>query len=211
MRAAIYTRKSAEKGLEQDFNSLDRQQEACAAYIASQGWVELPARYADGGFSGGTIERPAFQRLLREVDAGGVDVIVVHRLDRLSRSLADFVKLMRRFRDRGVALVSVTQSFDTSSATGALLLNILVSFAEFERQMASERTRDKMLATRRRGHHGGGRAPIGYRLDAKRLVVDPAGADIVRTLFAQLGDGVGLTETARFLNAQGWRTARSTS
>ena len=158
-RCAIYTRKSTEEGLEQEFNSLDAQREACEAFVASQrgeGWELLPDRYDDGGYSGGNTDRPALKRLMADVEAGRVQVVVVYKLDRLSRSLLDFTKLMEVFDARKVAFVSITQKFDTSSSMGRLMLHILLSFAQFEREMIAERTRDKMSAARRKGKWVGG-------------------------------------------------------
>src|SRR6266566_7393670 len=154
LRCAVYTRKSSEEGLEQEFNSLDSQREACEAYVASQkaeGWSLVPDRYDDGGFSGGTLDRPALQRLIADIEARRIDVIVVYKIDRLSRSLMDFAKLVEVFDRNSVTFVSVTQQFSTTSSMGRLTLNILLSFAQFEREMISERTRDKMSAARRKG------------------------------------------------------------
>ncbi|MGH7294588.1 MAG: recombinase family protein, partial [Polyangiaceae bacterium] len=160
-RVAIYTRKSTSAGLEQEFNSLDAQREACESYAKSQGWTVV-ASYDDGGFTGANIERPAFQRLLADVDAGKVDVVVVYKVDRLSRSLLDFARVMDRFNGAGAAFVSVTQNFSTADAMGRLTLNMLMSFAEFEREMISERTRDKIAGARRKGKWTGGPVPLGY-------------------------------------------------
>ena len=165
VRCAIYTRKSSEDGLEQDFNSLDAQREACAAFIASQkaeGWVLLPERYDDGGLSGGTLERPALQRLMGDLEAGKVDQIVVYKIDRLTRSLADFAKLVERLDAAGASFVSVTQSFNTATSMGRLTLNVLLSFAQFEREVTAERIRDKIAASKRRG-------PLDGRAGALRL------------------------------------------
>jgi DNA invertase Pin-like site-specific DNA recombinase len=170
-RCAVYTRKSSEEGLEQEFNSLDAQREACEAYVASQkqeGWVLVPDRYDDGGFSGGTLERPALKRLLADVEAGRVDVIVVYKIDRLSRSLADFMKLVEVFEARNVSFVSVTQSFNTKDSMGRLMLNVLLSFAQFEREVIGERIRDKFAASRRKGLWMGGWAPL-IRSGARKL------------------------------------------
>ena len=154
MRCAVYTRKSTEEGLDQEFNSLDAQREACEAYIASQkceGWVLVPDRYDDGGFSGGTLDRPALKRLLADIEDGRVDVVVVYKIDRLSRSLMDFAKLVEVFERCGVTFVSVTQSFNTTTSMGRLTLNVLLSFAQFEREVIGERIRDKFAASRTRG------------------------------------------------------------
>ena len=163
VRCAIYTRKTSEEGLELAFNSLDAQREACAAYIDSQrheGWLALDDRYDDGGYSGGTLERPALQRLIRDIEEGKVDTIVCYKIDRLSRSLVDFVKLVEIFECRSVTFVSITQQFTTTSM-GRLTLNILLPFDQFERELASERIRDKFLASRKRGLWMGGHAPLG--------------------------------------------------
>jgi site-specific DNA recombinase len=188
LRCAIYTRKSSEEGLEQEFNSLDAQREACGAYIASQraeGWIVLPTEYDDGGFSGGTLERPALQRLLADIDAGLVDVVVVYKIDRLSRSLMDFSKLVEVFDRNAVTFVSVTQSFNTTTSMGRLTLNILLSFAQFEREVIGERIRDKFAASRKRGMWMGGWTPLGYDVVDRKLVVNEAEADLVRHIFAR--------------------------
>ncbi|GGL50736.1 hypothetical protein GCM10011392_01090 [Wenxinia marina] len=191
VRCAVYTRKSSDEGLEQDFNSLDAQAEACAAYIASQrheGWRPLPGRYDDGGISGGTLDRPGLQRLLAEVDAGRVDMIVVYKIDRLTRSLADFARLVERLEAKGCSFVSVTQAFNTSSSMGRLTLNVLLSFAQFEREVTGERIRDKIAASKKKGLWMGALPPLGYdpHLDRTRreLVVNEAEAETVRRIFA---------------------------
>ena len=161
LRCAVYTRKSSEEGLDMDFNSLDAQWESCEAYIASQraeGWVLAPGRYDDGGFSGGTLERPALKRLLADVRAGKIDVIVVYKIDRLSRSMLDFLNLVELFESHSTIFVSVTQSFNTKDAMGRMALNILVTFAQFEREVIGERIRDKVAASRKRGSSGAGRS-----------------------------------------------------
>ena len=186
IRCAIYTRKSAEAGLEQDFNSLDAQREACAAYIARQkglGWVALPDRYDDGGVSGGTLERPGIDRLMADVEAGRVDRIVVYKIDRLTRSLTDFAKLVERLDAAGASFVSVTQSFDTCTSMGRLTLNMLLSFAQFEREVTAERIRDKIAASKKKGIWMGGLPPLGYDAKDKALVVNDTEAEIVRWLF----------------------------
>ena len=183
-RCAIYTRKSSEDGLEQSFNSLDAQYEACAAYVASQrheGWCLLPQRYDDGGYSGGTLERPALQELLAAVEAGHVDLIVVYKIDRLTRSLMDFARLVERFDRHQVSFVSVTQAFNTTTSMGRLTLNVLLSFAQFEREVTGERIRDKIAASKRKGLWMGGTVPMGYAAEDRRLVVVPeAAAEVVR-------------------------------
>ena len=193
VRCAIYTRKSTDQGLEQDFNSLDAQYEASQAYIQSQahaGWTLLRAKYDDGGFSGGDTDRPALQRLLADVQAGKIDVIVVYKVDRLTRSLADFAKLVELFDKHNVSFVSVTQQFNTTTSMGRLTLNVLLSFAQFEREVTSERIRDKISASKRKGLWVGGMAPLGYDTKDRRITVNEAEADRVRTIFrryAELG------------------------
>ena len=175
-RCAIYTRKSSEEGLEQAFNSLDAQREACAAFVLSQkheGWTILPVLYDDGGFSGGTMERPALKRLIADIEAGKIDVIVVYKVDRLTRALSDFAKLVEVFDRRGVSFVSITQQFNTTTSMGRLTLNVLLSFAQFEREVIGERVRDKIAASKRRGIWVGGPVPLGYRVIDKKLVVVP--------------------------------------
>src|SRR5436190_8607725 len=186
VRCAIYTRVSTDQGLEQDFNSLDAQYDASQAYIRSQahaGWSLLRAKYDDGGFSGGNTDRPALQRLLEDVRAGRVDVIVVYKVDRLTRSLADFAKLVELFDRHHVSFVSVTQQFNTTTSMGRLTLNVLLSFAQFEREVTSERIRDKIAASKRKGLWVGGMAPLGYDTKDRKISVNEAEADRVRTIF----------------------------
>src|SRR5262249_14875758 len=186
VRCAIYTRVSTDQGLEQDFNSLDAQYDASQAYIRSQahaGWSLLRAKYEDGGFSGGNTDRPALQRLLDDVRAGKVDVIVVYKVDRLTRSLADFAKLVELFDKHSVSFVSVTQQFNTTTSMGRLTLNVLLSFAQFEREVTSERIRDKIAASKRKGLWVGGLAPLGYDTKDRKISVNEAEADRVRTIF----------------------------
>ena len=186
LRCAIYTRKSSEEGLEQAFNSLDAQREACEAFIASQkheGWTILPEMYDDGGFSGGTIERPAFQRLLDDVREGKIDVVVVYKVDRLTRSLSDFAKIVDIFDTKNIAFVSVTQQFNTTSSMGRLTLNILLSFAQFEREVTGERIRDKIAASKKKGMWMGGLPPLGYDVKDRRLVINEAEAETVKSIF----------------------------
>jgi DNA invertase Pin-like site-specific DNA recombinase len=186
LRCAIYTRKSTEEGLDQDFNSLQAQREACAAYIASQkgeGWRLLPEHYDDGGVSGGTLERPALQRLLADMEARKVDLIVVYKVDRLTRSLADFAKLVEQFDASGASFVSVTQQFNTATSMGRLTLNVLLSFAQFEREVTAERIRDKIAASKRKGLWMGGLVPLGYDARERSLVINEAEARTVRTIF----------------------------
>lgn len=187
MRCAIYTRKSSEEGLEQSFNSLDAQRESSEAFILSQrqeGWRVVPTRYDDGGYSGGTMERPALQRLLEDVEANKVNVIVVYKVDRLTRSLSDFAKIVEALDARGVSFVSVTQQFNTTSSMGRLTLNILLSFAQFEREVTGERIRDKIAASKKRGMWMGGLVPLGYDLEGRKLVPNPQESDLVCKIFS---------------------------
>jgi len=210
-RCAVYTRKSSEEGLEQEFNSLDAQREACEAYIASQrseGWVRVADRYDDGGVSGGTLERPGLQRLLEDIEDGLVDVVVVYKIDRLSRSLADFAKLVEVFDRNDVTFVSVTQSFNTTTSMGRLTLNILLSFAQFEREVTAERIRDKFAASRKKGMWMGGVPPWGYRVENRKLEIDEDRAEHVRWIFArfiEIGSG---TELAHEVEKRGLRTPK---
>jgi site-specific DNA recombinase len=211
LRCAVYTRKSSEEGLEQEFNSLHAQREAGLAYIASQkseGWIALPDRYDDGGISGGTLERPALQRLLRDIEAGMVDVVVVYKIDRLSRSLTDFAKLVDVFQRHNVTFVSVTQQFNTTTSMGRLTLNILLSFAQFERELAGERIRDKFLQSRKRGLWMGGWPPLGYEVQDRRLVVAEREAALVRRIFDRFAKTGSALTIARELNAAGEVTKR---
>ena len=185
-RCAIYTRKSTDEGLEQDFNSLDAQREACAAFIQSQkheGWTVLPTLYDDGGYSGGTMERPALQRLLADIEAGRIDVIVVYKVDRLTRALSDFAKLVEVFDRRGVSFVSITQQFNTTTSMGRLTLNILLSFAQFERELIGERVRDKVAASKKKGMWMGGTVPLGYDAKDRKLVINKAEARTVVDIY----------------------------
>jgi len=186
LRCAIYTRKSTEHNLDLAFNSLDAQREACEAYVKSQaheGWTLVPDRFDDGGLSGASLDRPALQLLLQGVGDGRVDVIVVYKVDRLTRSLADFAKLVDLFDAHEASFVSVTQAFNTTSSMGRLTLNVLLSFAQFEREVIGERVRDKIAASKRKGLWVGGPVPLGYRTEAKKLVVVPKEAEAVRTIF----------------------------
>jgi site-specific DNA recombinase len=186
LRCAVYTRKSSEHGLEQDFNSLDAQREAGEAFIKSQtheGWKLIKTHYDDGGLSGGTLERPALQSLLTDIRASKIDVVVVYKVDRLTRSLADFAKLVELFEAHGVSFVSVTQQFNTTTSMGRLTLNVLLSFAQFERELAGERIRDKFAASRRKGMWMGGTVPVGYDVKDRKLVVNEAEAETVRLIF----------------------------
>lgn len=188
VRCAIYTRKSSEEGLEQGFNSLDAQREACAAYVlsqASEGWSALADHYDDGGISGGTLERPALQRLLGDVAAGRIDIIVVYKVDRLTRSLLDFAKLVEAFDRAGTSFVSITQSFNTTTSMGRLTLNMLLSFAQFEREVTAERIRDKIAASKAKGMWMGGIPPLGYRPDGRSLAIVEDHAAVTRHIFAR--------------------------
>jgi len=208
-RVAIYTRKSVTEGLDAEFNTLDAQREAVEAYVKSQrgeGWSALPERYDDGGFSGASIERPAFQRLLRDIEAGKIDAVGVYKIDRLSRSLVDFAQMMQLFEKHGVTFFSVTQQFSTTSSMGRLTLNILMSFAEFERQTIAERVRDKVQAMKRKGMWTGGRAVLGYDLVEKKLVVNAEEAERVRAIFGLYRDLGTLLATVQELNTRGWLT-----
>jgi DNA invertase Pin-like site-specific DNA recombinase len=203
-RCAIYTRKSTTAGLEQAFNSLDAQYEACLAYIQRQlGWSLIEERYDDGGFTGANIERPAFTRLLADVDARKVDIIVVYKVDRLSRSLLDFVKVLERLNTAGASFVAVTQNFSTADAMGRLTMNMLMSFAEFERSMIAERTRDKIAASRRKGMWTGGPVPFGYTKEEKKLVVNEVEAHTVREAFSLILVHRQVATVARLLTKQG--------
>src|SRR5680860_836467 len=186
IRCAIYTRKSTEDGLEQEFNSLHAQREACAAYIASQkaeGWVLLPEQYDDGGISGATMERPALQKLLADLDDRRVDQIVVYKIDRLSRSLSDFARIVDRLDAAGASFVSITQSFNTATSMGRLTLNMLLSFAQFEREVTADRIRDKIAASKRKGLWMGGNVPLGYEPDGRTLKIIEADAPKIRTIY----------------------------
>jgi site-specific DNA recombinase len=210
-RCAVYTRKSSEEGLELEFNSLHAQREAGLAYIASQkseGWIALPDHYDDGGISGGTLERPALKRLLRDVEAGLIDVVVVYKIDRLSRSLTDFAKLVDVFERHNVTFVSVTQQFNTTTSMGRLTLNILLSFAQFEREVIGERIRDKFAASRKKGMWMGGWPPLGYEIQDRRLLVIEREAVLVRRIFDRFAKTGSARTVARELNTAGEVTKR---
>jgi site-specific DNA recombinase len=205
-RCAIYTRKSSEEGLDMEFNSLDAQREACEAYVASQraeGWAAIREPYDDGGVSGGTLDRPALKRLLADVEAGLIDVIVVYKIDRLSRSLMDFARLVEIFERNQVTFVSVTQSFNTTTSMGRLTLNILLSFAQFEREVIGERIRDKVAASRKRGMWMGGYVPLGYDVRDRKLVVNENEAATVRMIFQRFAAIGSATMLAKALAAEG--------
>ena len=208
---AIYTRKSTSEGLDQDFTTLDAQREASENYIASQkseGWVPLQEQYNDGGFTGANIERPALQKLLSDIKENKVDCVMVYKVDRLSRSLIDFAQLLKFFDEHNVTFVSVTQHFNTNSSMGRLTLNILLSFAQFEREIISERTKDKMGAARKRGQWLGGRPPLGYDLDKenKRIIINEEEAKLIREIFDLYVKGNSLLQTAKIINDKGYRT-----
>src|SRR5947199_1056166 len=216
LRCAIYTRKSTEEGLEQEFNSLQAQRESAEAYILSQrqgGWLALPDRFDDGGFSGASMDRPALRTLLMQVESGKIDCVLVYKVDRLSRSLLDFARLMEIFERRQVSLVSITQPLNTTGSLGRLTLNILLSFAEFERSMIADRTRDKMAAARRKGKWVGGTPVLGYDVAASggKLVINPEEARRVQEIFAFYLQHPSLDEVldameVRHWTTKGWRT-----
>lgn len=213
LRCAIYTRKSSEEGLEQEFNSLDAQRDACEAYIASQkseGWTLVRDQYDDGGISGGTLDRPGLQQLLTDIEDGLVDVVVVYKIDRLSRSLMDFSKLVEVFDRNGVTFVSVTQSFNTTTSMGRLTLNILLSFAQFEREVTAERIRDKFKASRMKGMWMGGYVPLGYNVRDRKLIVNDDEAALVQNMFERFVEVGSATILARQLRAEGVRNKQGT-
>jgi DNA invertase Pin-like site-specific DNA recombinase len=208
-RCAVYTRKSSEEGLQMEYNSLDAQREAGEAYIESQkseGWLLVPDRYDDGGYSGGTLERPALKRLLLDIEHGRVDAVVVYKIDRISRSLMDFAKLVEVFERRRVTFVSVTQSFCTATSMGRLMLNVLLSFAQFEREVTGERIRDKIAASRRKGMWMGGHPPLGYAVKDRKLVIVPKEASLVRKIFADFLKSGSATNLSRSLADAGVTT-----
>ena len=211
LRCAVYTRKSSEEGLDMEFNSLDAQREACEAFIASQraeGWVLVREHYDDGGISGGTLERPALKRLVADIQDGLIDVVVVYKIDRLSRSLVDFTKLVEVFDANSVTFVSVTQSFNTTTSMGRLTLNILLSFAQFEREVIGERIRDKVAASRKRGMWMGGYVPLGYDVRERKLVVNGAEAALVRRIFQGFVEMESCTRLVQVLRAESATTKR---
>jgi site-specific DNA recombinase len=216
VRCAVYTRKSTEEGLQQEFNSLDAQRESAEAFVASQqheGWTCLPERYDDGGFTGGNMDRPALTRLMADVEAGKIDCVIVYKVDRLSRSLLDFARMMQAFDTHRVSFVSVTQQFNTATSMGRLVLNVLLSFAQFEREIIAERTRDKIAATRRKGKWSGGRPTLGYDVDPRgqRLVVNEDEAVRVRAIFDLYLQHQALPAVVRELEARGWANKRWTT
>jgi site-specific DNA recombinase len=206
LRCAIYTRKSTEHGLELEFNSLDAQREACEAYIksqASQGWRALSQHYDDPAYSGGNLDRPALKKLLADIEARKIDVVVVYKIDRLTRSLADFAKLVEAFDARSISFVAVTQQFNTTTSMGRLTLNVLLSFAQFERELSSERVRDKIAASRRKGKWTGGTVPLGYDVKDKKLIVNKAEAEVVRTIFRRYLDLQSFSKLVADLDRRG--------
>lgn len=206
LRCAVYTRKSSEEGLEQDFNSLHAQREACEAYIQSQrheGWQLIKTAYDDGGISGGTMQRPALQQLLADIEAKKVDVVVVYKVDRLTRALADFARMVELFDKHGVSFVSVTQQFNTTSSMGRLTLNVLLSFAQFEREVTSERIRDKVKASKQKGMWMGGHPPLGYDIKDRKLVVNPEQAKLARLIFQLYLKAGSVRQLMDQLNEQG--------
>jgi site-specific DNA recombinase len=214
VRCAIYTRKSSEEGLEQSFNSLDAQREACEAYIQSQqheGWRIIPAEYDDGGFSGGNLQRPALKRLLDDITAGKIDTIIVYKVDRLTRSLADFAKIVEQLDQRNVSFVSVTQQFNTTTSMGRLTLNVLLSFAQFEREVTGERIRDKIAASKRKGMWMGGVVPIGYDLEDRRLIPNPAEGATVNKIFEAYVELGCVSNLQIYLEENGLRNKRRVS
>ncbi|WP_369602662.1 recombinase family protein [Hahella sp. SMD15-11] len=211
VRCVVYTRKSSEEGLEQEFNSLDAQREAGEAYIRSQkheGWVLLPDRYDDGGYSGGSMDRPGLRRLLDDVKTDKIDVVVVYKVDRLSRSLGDFAQIIDLFDKHGVSFVSVTQQFNTTTSMGRLTLNILLSFAQFEREVTGERIRDKIALSKKKGMWMGGHVPLGYDVANRKLVPNELEAALVRRIFNRFVRLGSTTLLCKELNEQGFRTKR---
>lgn len=209
IRCAIYTRKSSEDGLEQEFNSIDAQRLSGENFIASQvgkGWVLIPENYDDGGFSGGTLERPALKRLFHDITEGKIDCVVIYKIDRLSRSLFDFQKIIELFDKHKVAFASVTQNFTTDDSVGRLMLNIMLSFAQYERELTGERIRDKFDASKKKGMWMGGNPPLGYDVKDRKLVINEDEAKIIKALFAQFNETESVTETYRELNSLGFST-----
>ena len=209
IRCAIYTRKSSEEALEQSFNSLDAQREACTAYIASQrheGWKLVNTHYDDGGYSGGTLERPALTRLLADIDSGRIDTVVVYKVDRLTRSLADFAKIVEAFDAKGISFVSVTQQFNTTTSMGRLTLNVLLSFAQFEREVTGERIRDKIAASKKKGMWMGGMVPLGYNIKDRRLTTDPVETELVGRIYRRYLDLGCVAKLKAELDAQDARS-----
>jgi len=214
LRCVIYTRKSSEEGLEQEFNSLDAQREAGEAYIKSQaheGWKQLKASYDDGGYSGGNMERPGLQKLMIDIKARKIDVVVVYKVDRLSRSLSDFAQLIQIFEQHDVSFVSVTQQFNTTTSMGRLMLNVLLSFAQFEREVTGERIRDKIAASKKKGMWMGGIVPMGYEVRDRKLIIKEQDAELVRHIFRRYLELGSVTKLVHELKAQGFRTRKFVS
>jgi DNA invertase Pin-like site-specific DNA recombinase len=214
LRCAIYTRKSSEEGLEQEFNSLDAQREACGAYVRSQkheGWQALPTLYDDPGYSGGNMERPALKRMLADIAAKRIDVVVAYKVDRLTRSLADFAKIVEVFDASSVSFVSITQAFNTTISMGRLTLNLLLSFAQFEREVTGERIRDKIAASKKKGLWMGGQPALGYDVRDRKLVVNEEEAETVRLLFRRYLDLGSVRELKAALDADGLVSKRRTA
>jgi DNA invertase Pin-like site-specific DNA recombinase len=212
-RCAVYTRVSSDERLDQSFNSIDAQREAGAAFVASQraeGWIVTGDDYLDPGYSGGNMDRPGLKRLMADIEAGRIDTVVVYKIDRLTRSLADFARLVEVFDRNGVSFVSVTQQFNTTTSMGRLTLNILLSFAQFEREVTGERIRDKIAASKAKGMWMGGVVPLGYRVEARRLLVEPAEAENVRRIFTRFAECRSTTDLVRWLAAQGIASRRGT-
>ena len=214
MRCAVYTRKSSEEGLDQEYNSIDAQRDAGHAYIASQraeGWIPVADDYDDAAFSGGNMERPGLKRLMADIEAGKIDVVVIYKIDRLTRSLADFSKMVEVFERQGVSFVSVTQQFNTTTSMGRLMLNVLLSFAQFEREVTGERIRDKIAASKRKGIWMGGVPPLGYDVENRRLVPNPQEAKLIRhifTRFVELGSSTKLVKELKLdgVTSKAWTT-----
>jgi len=214
IRCAIYTRKSSEEGLEQSFNSLHAQREACEAYILSQrheGWQVVREAYDDGGFSGGSMERPALKKLLEDIARKSIDTVVVYKVDRLTRSLTDFAKIVEQFDKQGVSFVSVTQQFNTTTSMGRLTLNVLLSFAQFEREVTGERIRDKVAASKRKGMWMGGVVPVGYEVEDRQLIVNPAEAERVREIYQMYLKLGCVSKVQEYLGQTGVRSKERTS
>src|SRR5246127_4943721 len=214
IRCAIYTRKSSEEGLEQSFNSLDAQREACEAFVVSQrleGWRVIPVLYDDGGYSGGDMDRPALKRLLDDVAANHIDMVVVYKIDRLTRSLADFAKIVEILDARGASFVSVTQQFNTTTSMGRLTLNVLLSFAQFEREVIGERIRDKIAASKKKGMWMGGVPPLGDRVQDRKLVIVDSEAELVRSIFRRYAELGSVRLLKAELEAQGRKSKSWTS
>ncbi|MFZ2469191.1 MAG: recombinase family protein, partial [Parvibaculum sedimenti] len=213
-RCAIYTRKSSEEGLEQEFNSLDAQREAGEAYIKSQsheGWKLIKTAYDDGGFSGGNVERPGLRRLTADIEARKIDIVVVYKVDRLTRSLSDFARLIQVFEQNDVSFVSVTQQFNTTTSMGRLMLNVLLSFAQFEREVTGERIRDKIAASKKKGMWMGGTVPMGYEARDRKLLIKEKDAEVVRHIFRRYLELGNVSSLMHELRAQGTRTRAYTS